>query len=35
MSEEKKQKLKEYQKIIMKLKSLNLVFNIFYRFNSV
>ena len=31
----KKQKLKEYQKIKGKLKSLNLVINIFYGFNNV
>ena len=35
MSEEKKLKLKEYQKNIGKLKSLNLLINIFYRFNNV
>ena len=35
MSEKKKQKLKEYQKIIQKLKSLNLVIKIFYGFNNV
>ena len=35
MSEEKKQKLEEYQKLIGKLKSLNLVIEIFYRFNNV
>ena len=33
MSEEKKHKLKEYQKIIGKLKRLNLVINTFYGFN--
>ena len=35
MSEEKKQKLEEYQKIIGKLKSPNLVIEIFYGFNNV
>ena len=35
MSEEKKQRLKEYQKITVSLKSLNLIINIFYGFNSV
>ena len=35
MSEGKKQKLKEYQKITVRLKSLNLIINIFYGFNSV
>ena len=36
MSKENKQKLKEYKKkITMRLKSFNLVFNIFYGFNNV
>ena len=34
MSEEKKQRFKEYQKITMRLKSLNLIIDIFYEFNS-
>ena len=34
MSEEKKQELKEYKKISVRLKSLSLTINIFYGFNS-
>ena len=35
MFEEKKKKLKEYQKNIVRLKPLNLVINVFFGFNSV
>ena len=35
MSEEKKQRLKKYQKNTVRLKCLNLIINIFYGFNSV
>ena len=34
MSEKKKQGLKEYQKITVRVKSISLIINIFYRFNS-
>ena len=35
MYEEKKQRLKEYKKTIVRLKSINLIINISYGFNSV